>query len=63
MAITSYFEQNVKKYFLEKKIALFWITKETVKAKLLNDQVYSVTHEVDLLALTHEGPLVGTDRN
>ena len=52
-----------KKLFLEKKIASFWVTNGTVKIKLLNDQVRSITHEVDLSALTHEGPLVGTDRN
>ena len=52
-----------KKKFLEKKIASFWVTNETVKSKLLNDQVFSITHEVDLSALTHESPLVGTDRN
>ena len=52
-----------KKLFSEKKIASFWVTNGTVKIKLLNDQVRSITHEVDLSALTHEGPLVGTDRN
>ena len=52
-----------KKLFLEKKIASFWFRNGTVKIKLLNDQVRSITHEVDLSALTHEGPLVGTDRN
>ena len=52
-----------KKLFLEKKIALFWVTNGTVKIKLLNDQVRSITHEVDLSTLTHEGPLVGTGRN
>ena len=52
-----------KKIFLEKKIALFWVTNGTVKLKLLNVQVRSITHEVDLSALTHEGPLVGTDRS
>ena len=52
-----------KKLFLEKKIASFWVTNGTVKVKLLNDQIRSITHEVDLSALTHEGPLVGADRN
>ena len=52
-----------KKLFLEKKIASFWVTNGTVKIKLLNDQVRSITHEVNLLALTHEGSLAGTDRN
>ena len=52
-----------KKLFLEKKIASFWVTNGTVKIKLLNDQVCSITHEVDLSVLTHEGTLVGTDRN
>ena len=52
-----------KKLFLEKKIVLFWVTNGTVKIKLLNDQVRSITHGVDLSALTHESPLVGTDRN
>ena len=44
-------------------IASFWVTNGTVKIKLLNDKIRSITHEVDLSALTHEGPLVGTDRN
>ena len=52
-----------KKLLLEKKIASFWITNGTVKIKLLNNQVHSITHKVDLLALTHEDPLVGIDRN
>ena len=52
-----------KKLFLEKKVASFWVTNGTVKIKLLNDQIHSITHEADLLALTHEGLLVGTDRN
>ena len=52
-----------KRLFLEKNIASFWVTNGTVKIKLLNDQVLSITHEVDLLTLTHEGPLVSTDRN
>ena len=52
-----------KKLFLEKRIASFWVTNGTVKIKLLNDQVRSITHEVDLSALTHESALVGTDRN
>ena len=52
-----------KKLFLEKKIASFWVTNGTAKIKLLNDQVRSITHEVDRSALTHEGPLVGTVRN
>ena len=51
-----------KKLFFEKKIALFWVTNGTVKIKLLNDHVRSITHEVDLLVLAHEGLLVGTDR-
>ena len=52
-----------KELFLEKKIASFWVTNGTVKIKFLNDQFRSITHEADLSALTHEGPLVGTDRN
>ena len=52
-----------KKLFLEKNIASFWVTNGTVKIKLLNDQVRSITHKVDLSVLTHEGTLVGTDRN
>ena len=52
-----------KKLILEKKIPLFWVTNETVKVKLLNDQVRSITPEVDLLILIHESPLVSTDRN
>ena len=28
-----------------------------------NDQARYNTHEVDVSALIHEGPLVGTDRN
>ena len=49
--------------FLEKKITLFWVTNGTVKIKLLNDQVRSITHEVDLSTLTHESLLVDIDRN
>ena len=52
-----------KQLFLEKNIASFWVTNGTAKIKLLNDQVRSITHEADLLTLTHEGPLVSTDRN
>ena len=52
-----------KKSFLEKMIASFRVTSEKVKIKFTDDQVRSITHEVDLSALTHEGPLVGTDRN
>ena len=52
-----------KKIFLEKKIASFWVTNGTVKIYLLNDQVRYITHEVDLSVLTHEGPLVGPDKN
>ena len=52
-----------KKLFLEKRIALFWVTNGTVKKKLLNDQVRSITHELDLSSLIHESPLVSTDRN
>ena len=52
-----------KKLFLEKKIASFWVTNGTVKVKLLNDQIRSTTHAVDLSALAHEGPLAGADRN
>ena len=51
-----------KKLFLEKKIASD-ATNGTVKIKLLNDQVRSITQEVDLSALIHAGPLVGPDRN
>ena len=58
VAFTNYFGQNV-----EKKITSFWVTNGTVKTKLLNDQVRSITHEVELSALTHEDPLVGTDRH
>ena len=52
-----------KKLFLEKKIASVWVTNGTVQVKLLNDPIRSINHEVDLSALTHEGPLVGADRN
>ena len=52
-----------KKLFLEKNIASFWVTNGTVKINLLHDQFRFITHEVNLLALTHEDPLVGTDRN
>ena len=52
-----------KKLFLEEKIALFWVTNGTVKIKLLNGQVRSITHEDDLPTLTDAGPLVGIDRN
>ena len=54
---------NGKKLFLEKKIASFWAANGTVKIKSLNDQVLFVTNEVNLLALSQEGPLIGTDRN
>ena len=37
-----------KKLFLGKKIASFWVTYGTVKTNLLNDQVRSIIHEVDL---------------
>ena len=36
-----------KKLFLEKKIASFWVINGTVKINLLNDQVRSITHEVE----------------
>ena len=52
-----------KTLFLEKKIASFWVTNGTVKLKFLNDRIHSITHEVDLSALTHEGLLVGTDKS
>ena len=52
-----------KKLFLEKKIPSFWVTNGTVKINLLNDKVHSITHEVRLSALNHQGPLVGTGRN
>lgn len=52
-----------KKLFLEKKIASFWVTNGTVKRQLLNDQVRSIIHEVDLTVLSKEGPLSGTGRN
>ena len=52
-----------KRSFLEKRIASFWVKNGAVKIKLLNDQVRSITYKVDLLGLTHEGPLDGTDRN
>ena len=47
-----------KKLLLDEKIASFWVTNETVKIKLLNDQIRSITHEVDLFGITHEGPIV-----
>ena len=65
-SLCSYYKllwSKCKKLYLEKKIASFWVTTGTVKIKLLNDQVHSITHEVDLPALTHESLLVGTDRN
>ena len=49
VAFTSYFGQNVKKIFLEKKIALLWVTNGTVKIQLLNDHVCSITHELNLV--------------
>ena len=52
-----------KKLFLEKKIASFQVTNGTVKRQLLNDQVRSIIHEVDLTVLYKEDPLVGTGRN
>lgn len=38
--------------FLEKKIASFWVANRTVIIKLLNDHIYSITHDVDVLALS-----------
>ena len=53
VAITSYFGRNIKKlFFLEKKIASFWVANRTVIIKLLNDHIYSITHDVDVLALS-----------
>ena len=45
-----------KRLFLEKKLVKkkFWVTNGAIKIKLLNDHVRSITHEVDLLALTHK---------
>ena len=63
MSITSYFDRNFKKLFFKKKVASFWIPNGTVEIKLLNDHVCSVTHEVDLLALTDNSLFAGTDRN
>ena len=62
MANTRYFDQMLKMIF-GKMLASFWATNGTVKIKLLNDWVCYMTHEVILLALTHEGQLVRTDRN
>ena len=50
-----------KNLFLEKRIASFWVTNETIKIKLLNDPVRYITQEVDLSALTHDSPLVDAD--
>ena len=41
------FWSKCKKLFLEKKIASFWVINGTVKINLLNDQVRSITHEVE----------------
>ena len=62
MANTRYFDQMLMMIF-GKMLASFWATNGTVKIKLLNDWVCYMTHEVNLLALTHEGQLVRTDRN
>ena len=62
VAITSYFSRNKKNYFWKKDCFVLGKNR-AVKIKLLNDQVLSITHEVDLSALSHEGQLVGTDRN
>ena len=58
VVITSYSGRNVKKLFLEKIDGFILGYKWNSK-----NQIHSNTHEVDLSALTHEGPLVGTDRN
>ena len=60
--ITSNFGQNVKNYF-RKKYYFVLGYKMNIKKRLLNDQVRSITHEVDVLELTYEGPLLGTDKN
>ena len=62
MANTRYFDQMLKMIFCY-ILASLWATNGTVKIKLLNDRVCYMTHEVNLLALTHEGQLVRTDRN
>ena len=62
VANTRYFGQMLKMIF-GKILASFWATNETVKIRLLNDRVCYITHEVNLLALTHEDQLVRTDRN
>ena len=51
------------KIIFGKKIASFWVKNRTVKIRLLNVQVLSITHEVNLLAWSHESQLVSTDRN
>ena len=63
VVITSYSGRKLRNYFWKKKIASFWVTKGIVKIKLLNDQIRSITHKVDLSAITHEDLLAGTDRN
>ena len=60
MAITSFFSHNIRNCF-GKKIILFWLPNGTIKIKLLEDQVHSITHEVDLWVLSLKGPLGGTD--
>ena len=58
VVITSYSGRNVKNYFWKGKIASVWVTNGTLKIKLLNDQIRSITHEVGLSELTHESPLI-----
>ena len=51
--ILKLFKRKDKKIlFSEKKNATFWVTNGTVKIKMFDDQVRSVTHEVDLKALS-----------
>ena len=47
-----------KKSFLEKKVALFWVTNGTVRTKLLNHQVCSITNKIDLSVLTNYSPVL-----
>ena len=40
---------------------MLWVSNGAAKIRLLINQVRSITHKVDLLAITQEDPLVSTD--
>ena len=54
---------KILKNIFWKTNAFFWVANGTVKIKLLNDHVCSVTHEADPSALSQGRRLFGTERN